>query len=373
MHQALGPAGHADLISIFLNQPNNCQIMNKIIPIVGIAAGIGIIAIIALISTSSINYTSMNCDEIRKEMDSILLAVPQYSQSVKEYLEKTRILSGLNVEKNCGYFDLNLDTTTNPKPDPDPAIQDTKTTMQDTETTVQDIDEEINWIGMDFDTDNFYTHIYYGHLYCSSCVYSVTDSGATSIKNMIEKRGLFDIKTSKNMYGAYVSLNSDSYNVGDVIDGTVVFKRDLRSIHDGLYDLPVGISDEWRMQLSVSLHYGGILISDDFKYVKNDELIDDAWFGTRPICWLAESNSEIVTYQFSAGTEECILNEDGSLSFKFTISDNLLEGLDELSTGNKFKIKGYAHVNTPSDYWSSKTVPVEEFVESKYFSIVTDG
>ena len=106
--------------------------MNKIIPIGGIGGAVGIIAIVILISTPSINYASMSCEELSSQLRTESFSIPTDSSEAKKQLENIRTISDIRQQKNCqdGQIDLDkiiddaTDSFLNPDTDPEPTTSD---------------------------------------------------------------------------------------------------------------------------------------------------------------------------------------------------------------------------------------------------------
>ena len=107
--------------------------MNKIIPIGGIGGAVGIIAIVVLISTPSIDYASLSCEELYSQ----LLAEGSYtatdSSEAKKQIENARAIIDIRQQKNCQEGTINLnemmeninDRLLNPDTNPEPETQET--------------------------------------------------------------------------------------------------------------------------------------------------------------------------------------------------------------------------------------------------------
>ena len=106
--------------------------MNKIIPIGGIGGAVGIIAIVVLISTPSINYASMSCEELSSQNWIEVSYTPTDGSEAKKQMENIRAISDIRQQKNCqdGKIDLNkiaddaVDNFLNPDTEPEPTISD---------------------------------------------------------------------------------------------------------------------------------------------------------------------------------------------------------------------------------------------------------
>ena len=83
--------------------------MNKIIPIGGIAVAVGIIAIIVLTSTPSINYAAMSCEELSSELWTESSYIPTNSDEAKKQRDNARAILDIRQERDCqdGIIDFN--------------------------------------------------------------------------------------------------------------------------------------------------------------------------------------------------------------------------------------------------------------------------
>ena len=91
--------------------------MNKIIPIVGIAAVIAVVGIIVTSTggISSISYASMSCAELSKETTAVIYSTPATTAETRDQLNQLDLIKEAYQAKDCGndvsvfYQDLNCE------------------------------------------------------------------------------------------------------------------------------------------------------------------------------------------------------------------------------------------------------------------------
>ena len=77
--------------------------MNKIIPIVGIAAVIAVVGIIVTSTggISSVSYASMSCEELGIESSALMLSTPPTAAGVKDQLNQLNLVREAYESKDC--------------------------------------------------------------------------------------------------------------------------------------------------------------------------------------------------------------------------------------------------------------------------------
>ena len=279
--------------------------MNKIMPIAAIAIILGVVAAIALLSNPSASYANMSCDELRNEMNALMLVMPENSQSAKEYLEKGRAIHSLQTEKGCEYDSINFNDITDNFAE---NFLNSEPTQEPTQSTVQE---------------------------------------------------------SVNEPGSWISLNSDSYSAGDVIEATVMFNKDLFAEFDDQGP------DSESVIMGVQKDGGELRVRTGYS---TTEAIFDS-------CYTAKHydddgpNAEWTSYihESRRASDEssslCVANEDGSFSYMFTVSDDAPIG-DGYTIYAKHGMDTRTITDKPDGYSLSWDYIAREEVYSQEFAIV---
>ena len=289
--------------------------MNKIIPIVAIVVTVGIIAVVALNSTPSINYASMSCDELRDEVFYASSYLPTTNSEVKEQLENLRTILKIQEEKNCENMIIDG------KKIVDESIKSALTFGK--EPTQETTTQESIYESMSYTKNGVRTHM----------------------NNSVTQDPLHEI--------GYVTINSDSYTVGDVIEITIIFDRDLHA-EFGAWS-PGQDPDREYVRIDVQ-HEVGDLTDNKHRYGNYLYLSHCDWTKNYNEY---EPNNELISRD-----TPCIANEDGSFSYAITLTDDVL--------GGNYRIAGEHGLNNFKSSFSGPRIDdaVRHTVYSHPFEVV---
>ena len=252
--------------------------MNKIIPIAAIIVGIVIASVVVLFSTPSISYVSMSCDELRDEVFYASSYLPTTSSEVKEQLKNLETIHKIQEEKNCE--NMIIDSNKIIDESIKSALTFNKEPTQETATQELVYESLLYFKGGDF----------------------------THMNNSMTQDPI-------NGY-RYVTINSDSYTAGDVIEITVMFDTDL---HAEFAD--------WTQGEEPNREYMRIDI-------QREKVSQDSG---RVVYHKNSSQCKLFTDYHVNGTKTdvtsegdfaspCIANEDGSFSYTTTLDDDIPAG-----------------------------------------------
>ena len=310
--------------------------MNKIIPVVAIAVAVGIIAVVALSSTPSINYASMSCDELRDEVFYASSYLPTTNNEVKEQLENLRTILKIQEEKNCENMIIDG------KKIVDESIKSALTFGKEpTEEQTQETATQ----------ESIYESISY-------------------TKNGVHNSMTQDLINEPRR----VTLNSNSYTAGDVIEITVVFDRDLYAEFDDLSPDQEPDQEYVRMRIQNEIvsqtrneiyyvnggHYNTCELAKNYHRDGPNAGWTDVAFYSRDV-----PDSKWVPTEPDPEAILCTVNEDGSFSYMITLGDD--------DTIGNYRILGtHALVNyKPSFSWGPSTNnAIYHEVYSEIFEIV---
>ena len=310
--------------------------MNKIIPIAAIIVGIVIALVVVLFSTPSISYVGMSCDELRDEVFYASSYLPTTSSEVKEQLKNLETIHKIQEEKNCE--NMIIDSNKIIDESIKSALTFNKEPTQETATQ-----------------ESIYESVSY------------TKNGVqTPMNNSVTRDSINEPRR--------VTLNSDSYTVGDVIEITVMFDRDLYAeFGDWSPDqepdqeyVRMYFQNEIVKQTGNEIYYvnGGHyntceLAKNYHRDGPNAEWTDEAFYRSEG------SGSKWVPTEPDPEAILCTVNEDGSFSYMITLGDD-----DEI--GNYRILGTHALVNyKPSFSWGPSTNnAIYHEVYSKTFEIV---